>query len=235
MKKILFYIFLCLIIECSNFVLAQQTIFNVPSADVTPKGKIYLEHESQFRAWNPNAFWVGTHYSGYGIGHNTEIDMTLFNVGAPATNNVSLGTGFKSVMPIAGLKDKYPKQEYKFTLGSQVLSGLQGQGAGNWTYAHFSGRLPVTRTRITSGMSFGTKQIFGENTTCFIGGIEQPVNQKINIIADWYSGTEHFAGFFIPGFSYSMPKDTTLFVGYQIPNSSKNGPSGFVIELAKIF
>lgn len=235
MKKFLLYIFLCWFAGFLNSAFAQQTIFNVPSADVTPKGKTYLEQESQFRAWNPDAFWVGTHYAGYGIGHNTEIDVTLFNVGAPATNNISLGTGFKSVMPIAGLKDKYPNQEYKFTIGSQVLSGLQSQGAGNWTYAHFSGRLPVTRTRITSGMSFGTKQIFGENTTCFIGGIEQPVNKKITLLTDWYSGSEHFAGFLIPGFSYSMPKDTTLFVGYQIPNSSQNGPSGFVIELAKIF
>ncbi len=235
MKKNFIYIFLCWIISCSNIIWAQQTIFNVPSADVTPKGKLFLENEAQFRAWNPNAFWVGTQYNAYGIGHNTEIDVTLFNVGAPATNNITLGTGFKSAMPILGLKDKYPKQEYKFTLGSQVLSGLEGQGAGNWTYAHLSGRLPATRTRITSGMSYGTKQIFGENSVCFIGGVEQPVNQKLAIIADWYSGNEHFAGFLIPGFSYSFPKDTTLFVGYQIPNSCQNGPSGFVIELAKIF
>lgn len=28
---------------------AQQTVFNVPSADVTPEGAIFLQHESQFR------------------------------------------------------------------------------------------------------------------------------------------------------------------------------------------
>jgi hypothetical protein len=33
--------------------IAQQTIFNVPSADITPKNKNFLQHESQFRSKNP--------------------------------------------------------------------------------------------------------------------------------------------------------------------------------------
>ena len=235
MKKILIYIFICTLFACQNTILAQQTIFNVPSADITEKGHVYIEQESQFRPWNPHANWVGTQYSAYGIGHNTEIDVNVFNVGAPATNNISLGTGFKSCIPIAGLKDKYPEREYKFTVGSQVLSGLQGQGAGNWTYTHLSGRLPVTKTRITAGVSYGTKQLFGKDTTSFIGGVEQPINKKLTLMTDWYSGSEHFAGYLIPGFAYAFPKNTTLFVGYQIPNSSKVGVSGFVVELAKIF
>lgn len=234
MKKLLLSILIIFLNIC-NTVQAQQTVFNVPSADATEKGHIYLEEEAQFRAWQPGPFYLGTTYGAYGIGHNTEIDTTLFNVGAPATNSITLGTGFKSAMPIAGLKDKYPKREYKFTLGSQVLTSMQSQGAGNWTYGHFSGRVPKLNTRITAGMSFGTKQVFGKDTTCFIGAVEQPVTKKLNVIADWYSGNEHFAGFFIPGISYSYPKNTTLFLGYQIPNSSQCGKSGFVIELAKIF
>lgn len=231
-------VLLCLIyllIGSFNVVYAQQTVFNVPSADVTPKGKIYLLQESQFRAWNPDAFWVGTEYAMYGVGHNTEVGMTLFNVGAPSTGNITLATGFKSAMPIVGLKDKYPKREYKITVGSEVLTSLQGQGVGNWSYAHLSGRTPVTNTRLTAGLSYGMKQVFGVDSLSFIGAVEQPVTKKLNIIADWYSGSEHFAGFLISGFSYALPKDTTIYVGYQIPNSSKNGSSGFVVQLGKIF
>ncbi len=214
---------------------AQQTVFNVPNADVMPKGHLFLQQESQFRAWNPNAFWLGTEYATYGIGHNTELTMTLFNVSSPPSDNVTLGAGFKSAIPIPKLKEKYPKREYKITVGTEVLPSLQGQGVGNWTYAHLSGRTPKTNTRLTAGISYGTEQIFGNDTTAFIAAVEQPVTKRFGIIADWFSGSEHFAGFLIPGFSYAINKNTTLYAGYQIPNSSSNGPSGFVIELAKTF
>jgi hypothetical protein len=88
---------------------------------------------------------------------------------------------------------------------------------------------------LTGGISYGTKQVFGTNATSFIGAIEQPVTKKLNIISDWYSGSEHFAGFLITGFSYAFPENKTLYMGYQIPNSSRCGKSGFVIEFAKIF
>lgn len=226
---------LYLLIGSFDVVYAQQTIFNVPSADVAPKGRLYLLQESQFKAWNPDAFWLGTEYATYGVGHNTEVGMTLFNVGAPTTGNITLATGFKSAIPIPKLKDKYPAREYKITVGSELLTSLQGQGVGNWTYAHLSGRTPVTNTRLTAGLSYGTKQVFGTDNLSFICGVEQPVTKKLNIIADWYSGDEHFAGFLISGFSYALPKNTTIYLGYQVPNTSQNGSAGFVFQVGKIF
>ncbi|MEI8378160.1 MAG: hypothetical protein WCF95_06445 [bacterium] len=234
-KKRFFVTILIVFSSFFNAVYAQQTVFNVPSADVTENKHIFLQQEAQFRAWQPGPFFLGSTYASYGIGHNTEITATLFNVGAPATNNITLGTGFKSAMPIAGLKDKYPKREYKFTLGSEVLSSLEGQGAGNWTYGHLSGRVPKVNTRLTGGVSYGTKQVFGTNQAVFIGAIEQPVTKRLTLISDWFSGSEHFAGFLITGVSYAYPKDKTLYAGYQIPNSSQCGKSGFVIQFAKIF
>jgi len=219
------------IIPCS----AQQTIFNVPSADVTPQGHVFLQQEGQFSGSNPGAFFVGTTYTAVGVGHNTEIDATLFNVGAPATNNMTIAAGFKSAIPIPGLKEKFPEREFKLTIGSDILFGLEGNGVGNWTYATLSGRVPKINTRLTAGMSYGTRQIFGQETTAFIAGVEQPVTKKFSLIGDWYSGSEHWAGYLIVGGSYAFPKDTTLYTGYQIPNSPNVGGSGFVVELAKIF
>lgn len=227
-KKIL--IIFCLIFSAPA--LAQQTIFNVPSAEVTPKGRVFIQPEFQFRPWNPGKFMLNTDYFAVGIGHNTELDMTLFNVQSPASNNITLGTGFKSVIPI--FNKKLTKRELKVIIGTEVLASLQGNGSGNWSYAALSGRTPKTSTRLTAGVSVGTKDIFGVDTVAFIGGIEQPLTKNFGLQADWYSGKEHFAGFFIPGFYYVLPKDFTLYAGYQIPNSSQNGVSGFVIQLAKI-
>lgn len=214
---------------------AQQTVFNVPSADVTEKGHVFLQEEGQFRGWNPDAFFQSTSYSALGVGHNTELDATLFNVASPASQNISLGLGFKSAIPIPGLKEKFPKREFKFTIGSEMLLGLEGNGVGNWTYGHLSGRVPKLNTRLTAGVSYGGRQVFGQDTFAFIGAVEQPVTKKLTLLADWYSGAEHFAGFLIVGGSYAFQKNVTLYAGYQLPNTPHNGASGFVVELAKIF
>ncbi len=228
-------VFLILFVLTNTSCFAMQTVINVPSADVTEKGHVSLQQEAQFRAWGEDAFFTGTTYGAIGIGHNTELSIDLFNVSAPASHNISMGVGFKSAMPIAGLKEKFPEREFKFTVGSEVLIGLEGNGVGNWTYAHLSGRVPKLNTRISAGASYGTRQVFGVNNVCFIGTIEQPVTKKLTLLTEWFSGNEHFVGFLIPGFSYALPKNTTIYAGYQIPNTPQNGTSGFIIQLAKIF
>lgn len=208
---------------------AQQTIFNVPSADVTPKGQLYLEHESQFRPWGPHRFWLGTHYFAYGVGHGTEIDATVSNVSAPASDNIVLGIGLKKNFEL--FHKRFPRRDFRWTVGNITPISLQGQGVGTWTYTHLSGRIPKIDGRVTAGVSAGTRQLFGRNTVGFIGGYEQPVTKRLNIIADWFSGT-HSNGYFIPGFSYVIKGPLTLFVGYQIPNTKRVGPSGLVVELS---
>lgn len=219
-------------------VFAEQTVFNVPSADVTEKGHIFLQEEAQFNAWagqNDN-FYLNTTYTAVGVGHNTEAVATLYNVSSPnITPDISLGVGFKSAIPIPGLKEKFPKREFKLIIGSEVLIGLEGNGVGNWTYVALSGRIPKLNTRLTAGVNYGGRQVFGVNNVGFIAAVEQPVTKNFGLQADWFSGQEHFAGFLIAGFNYKLPKNTTLYAGYQIPNSDRSGVNGFCIQLAKIF
>lgn len=235
MDKILSVILIFFIISIEK-VNAQQTVFNVPNADVTEKGKLFIEHESQFRGESPGAFWQGTHYSAFGIGHNTELDVTSFNVDAPDIGNIATGVGFKSVIPIFEKNEFCKKREFKITVGSEVLIPCQNNGVGNWSYIHFSHRLPKINTRLTTGITVGTKQVFGrDGAVAFIGAIEQPITKKFSLIADWYSGNNNISGFLIAGMSYKLPKDSTIYLGYQIPNNPKNGKTGFVVEVSKIF
>ena len=204
--------------------IAQQTIFNVPSADVTEKGKIFLQHESQFSG----DFGLHTEYGAYGIGKHTEIDLTLFGVGTKNVRNEVLGIGFKTVFPL------HEKSETKLTFGHLIPVSLRGDGVGGYTYSHLSTRLPRLKTRITSGVLFGTTTLFDRDIVCYIAGLEQPITKRLSLIMDYHSG-KHANGFLIPGFSYYLGKDYTLFAGYQIPNNRANGDNGFVIELAKFF
>lgn len=231
MKKIILFITFFMLTGLAQ---AQQTIFNVPSADTTPKKRYFIQLEEQFRPYKPQ-FGNGTIYNCYGISDNTELNLTVFNANAPSTHNLTLGSGFKSAILIPKLKNKYPKREYKFTVGSLVLSSLNGQGTGNWTYAHLSGRIPKINTRITAGISYGTKHVFGSDKTAFIGAIEHPVTEKLTLQSEWFSGNEHFGGYLISGFNYKLPKDQCIIIGYQVPNSSQVGKTGFVVQYSKLF
>lgn len=230
----IYIIVLCLCFACSQAD-ATQTVFNVPSADVMDKGHVFVQEEAQFTPWETNNAFYSTTYGALGIGHNTELSTILYNVGSPATENISLAVGFKSAIPIPYLKEKFPEREFKFTIGSSMLLGLEGNGVGNWTYAHVSGRVPKVNTRISVGASYGGRQAFGENSVSMIAAVEQPVTKKLSLLADWYSGSETWAGYLIVGGSYKLPRNTAIFAGYQIPNDYKIGPTGFVIELAKYF
>lgn len=207
-----------------NKTFAQQTIFNVPSADVTEKGTIFLQHESQFSG----DFGLFTNYAAYGVGRNTEIDLTLFGIGTNNVKNEVLGIGFKTSLPI------HKKNDTRFTFGHIIPVSLRGNGVGGFSYSHLSTRLPKIKTRITSGIAIGTTTLFGRDFISYIGGIEQPVTQKLSLIIDYYSG-KHSYGFLISGFSYMFNPKLILYAGYQIPNNRKVGDNGFVIELAKFF
>jgi uncharacterized membrane protein YkvA (DUF1232 family) len=51
---------------------AQQTIINVPNADVTPSGQMFVEPEIDFSPHRTNGFST-THFAGVGIGHNESL------------------------------------------------------------------------------------------------------------------------------------------------------------------
>ncbi len=203
---------------------AQQTIFNVPSADVTPKGRIFVQHESQFS----NKFALQTEYGAFGIGKNTEIDVTLLGIGTNNVANEVLGIGFKSFINL------HKKSETKLTYGTLLPISLRGKGVGGYAYSHLSTRIPKLNTRITSGVFVGTTSVLGRDFVSYIAGVEQPITKRFSLIMDYFSG-KHANGFLIPGFSYYLGKNYTLYAGYQIHNNKANGDNGFVLELSKIF
>ena len=217
-------IFFLLMFFSINEAYAQQTLFNVPSADVTEKGMIFVQQEGQFS----DKFGLFTSYGAYGIGKNTEIDLTLFGVGTKKVRNEVLGFGFKTFIPL------HEKSETKLTFGTLLPVSLRGNGIGGSAYSHLSARLPKLKTRFTAGGFVGTTTVFGRDFISFIGAVEQPINKKFGLQVEWYSG-KHSNGFLIPGFYYNFPQNATLWVGYQIHNNKVNGDNGFVIELSKIF
>jgi hypothetical protein len=211
----------------------QQAIINMPSADITPAGKNFYMHESQFRTWDPGRYWYGTNFYCRGIGSATELTVTNWNAGSPATANFSTGIGFKS-SPVIG-KGKWRDQELKFTVGQKAVFSHRGQGVGSFSYSHISLRLPKLNTRVTGGGWGGTRQLFKRNTGNVLAGLEQPLDKKGHYqwVNEWFRGTHDF-GFFITGFLYHSKKH--IFVAaYKLANTPANGKNGIVLEYGTFF
>ncbi len=208
-------------------VLGQQAIVNMPSADITPRGQVFLMHEMQTRFREPGRFWLGTNFLAVGVGRNTELAVTTYNHGWPHAPNAAIGVGFKSGIPL--FEQTHAEREIRMTVGKMTIFSTTGRGVGNFTYSHGSFRLPGSGTRITAGISGGTDELFKRDTVHFIGAIEHKFGKKWMVTTEWFSGRHDF-GFLTPGVAYHPTPRTVVVLGYKIPNHASNGKSGIVFE-----
>jgi hypothetical protein len=211
---------------------AQSLIVGIPSPETTPKDHMMVTHESQLSPWSQKEPWNTFNFVTYGLTEHTELALSASNASLKNMDNFSLALGFKTTKPL--FLDKFPKNELKVTLGQMVPVSLTGKGVGSWTFSTLSTRIPKTRTRLTGGVSVGTRQIFGRDKVAFIGGVEQPLTKKISLVADWYSGTHDLAAF-IPAIQYNINKHDVLIVGYKMPNNDRSGKHAIIIEFNKMF
>ncbi|OYW08222.1 MAG: hypothetical protein B7X34_09080 [Acidobacteriia bacterium 12-62-4] len=143
----------------------QQAIVNMPSADITPKGKHFLMHETQARAWGPGRSWSGTNFYAYGVGRSTELAVTSYNGGSPLARTFSTGVGFKSAPQF--WRESRPELEAKLTVGQMMLFNHRGGGLGSFTYTHGSFRVLNGGFCWASGFRAGTSLAMRFRGCCF--------------------------------------------------------------------
>ncbi|MDX1918668.1 MAG: hypothetical protein SFT81_05965 [Candidatus Caenarcaniphilales bacterium] len=189
----------------------------MPNADITHKGESTLTFESQIKtqkAGSDNfAFYT------YGVGYDTELALSAYNVSIPRTSDLVIAPGFKTSKQL--FKKTFPEREIKFTFGTMVPVSLQGEGVGVFTYGHMSYRIPKLNTRLTAGVNYGTKQLFGREQVSAIAAIEQPITKKLTLVIDWFSGKHNFAAL-AAGLQYNFNEKTAIVVAYKIPNDFRS-------------
>lgn len=225
---------------------AQQTIINVPSVDQTKEGRFFYLHESQVRDWGGNSYWLTTNFFTYGVTERFELALTAYNIGTPVKPNQAVGLGWKTAQPV--LAKSLPKWEIKLGAGQMLPVNLRGQGVGLWSYGQASFRLPATQTRLMGGISRGPNQLFGRDTTHFIGTVEQPLTGigraiggplgnfvgNVAIVAEWFAGSHEF-GDFVPGLNWHNDDGWVIIVGYKFSNPRGRSGDGVILEFGKTF
>jgi hypothetical protein len=207
--------------------LAQSTIFNIPSTDAVGQKRVYVEFDfiSHLESHNKGGFQSYVPRAVFGLGKGVEVGVNVAatNSAAPTVayiqpnikwqfyadedSGVALAGGAIAFTP---LKDRDDNDGFGFFYGnvSKKFKGKYG-------------------LRLT----FGGYGIGGLDTDVDKGGVmvgyEQPLAGKASFVADWFSGENGF-GYVTPGFSFTLPKNGLLNIGYSIGNSGRKNNALFV-------
>lgn len=204
---------------------AQQTVFNVPSADVMDRGKLYGELDMTYNASTTSGTF--TPRVVVGIGRRVEVGMNLNGMSTP---------GVVQMVPTPTFKWKpFESVDRLFSviIGDDVFIPAvhRSYSTGNYLYAEAAKTLGA-KTRVTAGVyDFTSHVVTSGNHAGGQFAIEQPVGTRLTVAGDWYTGA-HALGYFSPGIVFKATRKLTWYACYQIGNSgSSRGNHQFLIEI----
>jgi hypothetical protein len=208
---------------------AQETVFDVPSADVLDQGKIYGELDGTVRPSDGLATF--TPRVVVGIGHDIEIGVNFDGLQTPGHapldisptikwkpwTDASLGLSF-----FAGDDLFFPIRDRTYNAGNYAYAALAKQ----WSHG----------TRVAAGAYDFTRYVVANANRA--GGqftFEQQVGKRLTFAVEWYTGKTS-VGYVNPGLNIKLTSKFTLYGAYQIGNSGvSNGNHQFLWELGYNF
>lgn len=216
------------------FTLAQQTVFNVPTADVLDKGKVYVELDAAFKFNNQDAL---RRFSSFvprvvvGTGGKTEIGLNI-------TGNINPGADSTTLVPTVKHRFYQNKKE-DLTLfgGTNLYIPVRNRSYKLGSYSYLAVSKTIKKTRLTAGGFVASKNVFAPKAVRGGGqfAIEQTINERFTLAADWFTG-RHANGYFTPGVIYKPHPKVTAYLSYSIGNAdAKRGNHYFLFEIGYNF
>jgi hypothetical protein len=204
----------------------QQTIFNIPSADVLDKGKIYVEEDILWRPSDPD-FAVFTARGVYGFGAGIEGGINVGGFVTPGRSTPTATLALKWQPVKAG--------NFALTVGAHGLFFLRGSQDGDPAgqfYAHASYSFP-TNTRVTAGGWVATNgYAAASDRRGGLFALEQKLNDHLTLAGDWFTG-KNGIGYLSPGIVSAWGK-WTIYAAYTLKNGDSKGNAA-LLELGYSF
>lgn len=213
---------------------AQQTVFNVPTADVLDKGKVYVELDASFKTNNDEAL---RKFSSFvprvvvGAGRNVEVGLNL-------TGNIQPGADTTTLVPTVKWRFyQNEKKDLALFAGNNFYIPVRNKSYNFGTYTYAAVAKTINKTRLTAGAFVFSKNVVAPNAARGGGqfAVEQIINSKLTLAADWFTG-RHANGYFTPGVIYKPHPQVTTYWSYSIGNAdAKRGNHFFLFELGYNF
>jgi hypothetical protein len=213
---------------CAGRAAAQETVFDVPSADILDRGKVYGELDGTVRPVDPMATF--TPRVVIGIGHNIEVGVNFDGLSAP-------DNGELSISPTIKWRPWHTESGWSFYVGDDIFFPVYNRtfNAGNYAYAMFAKQWKKG-TRVGVGAYDFTRYVVaGANRAGGQFTLEQPVASRVTLAAEWYTGNTA-TGYVNAGAVWKITPKFTLYTAYQVGNAGVSaGNHQFLWELGYNF
>ncbi len=214
----------------SNLAKAQSLIVGIPSSDTTPKQKKALAFELQSRTSEKLGDELsGFLFSTYGVSESLELGVSVLNLSNSGKDqNDSLILGYK--------KNKTLKENDSLkvvgAIGQMAGPSLVGGPLAHWHYALVSQEFRLLGVRLTQGLSYANRTVYGQNVPSLMLGLEHRWSEHWMGVIDWYSGDHDYAAA-IYAVQFRPVHEFLVFLGWKQPNIG--GAGSVMTEMAYEF
>ena len=216
---------------------AQQNLFNMPSGEITRKGRVFYQHQLNLHG----RYLESKGHFVYGLGKGWEIGANLVGKGFFFTpqwretygDNPARPTFYPILMATAQkgfrVSDKLDLN-LGFQIGANLSRRLRNKSANVFGYGlavyHFR-----KGSRIVGGFYQSNTMFVGTgNTRGVLLGYEYKLSKRWYLMGDWISGRNDAAVAVIGGM-FNVSKKVQVCAGWLLPNPNTPKPMGLVLEL----
>jgi len=214
------------IVQCQT-ARGQSTIFNIPSTDAVAKQRVYFEFDfiSHLESDDNGGFRTYVPRVVVGLGKGVEVGVNVAATSSAAPTSVYIQPNIKWQF--------YANESSGVALSAGVIffTPLKDRDLNDsfgLLYANiskkFKGRYGPRLT--AGGYGLGGVKADVDKGGAMVG-YEQPLSAKASFVADWFSGKNGF-GYVTPGFSFTLPKNGLLNIGYSIGNYGRKNNGLFI-------
>ncbi len=226
-------------------IFGQQNFFNVPSSDITPKGKTFFQQQVNLAKENIQS---NTTLS-WGLGKNWEVGVNLLGIEWDRTNHYQFirNDTEEPFNPFATLNaQKRVDINEKFAVSVGVQTGItatKNTKSGTYGYSNAVYTNEAFGIKLIGGLYYTSDSFFGREERNHISqrgilsstgvqfGVEQNLwKDKLFFQADFISGS-HALGEAVLGGAYFFHPNWVLSLGYQIPTNNSLSINSLVIEM----
>ncbi|MDD5275798.1 MAG: hypothetical protein PHR16_06920 [Methylovulum sp.] len=208
----------------------QQNLFNVPSADITEEGHFFFQQQFNF--------FIGPSGSSnttldYGLGHELEVGINLFNVDMGETN----GEIQNPFMLLNFQKGFTLSENYKISFGTQtgvtppIYHGLTEVPS----FSYIDNAVDLKHWgKYYLGGYYADSAYAGRNAVGVMAGVDYPLlENRFHLMGDLIAGNTSISVAVLGAVVY-LPNKWQLSLGAQLPAPSTNNDYGLVFEITKL-
>ncbi|HRH43671.1 MAG TPA: hypothetical protein PKY82_18720 [Pyrinomonadaceae bacterium] len=208
-------------------VFTQSTLFNIPSTDVVPTKKVYVEFDfvSHLERYNNGGFQAYIPRTVVGVGKKIEVGLNVAFTKSATPNSVEIQPNIKF--------QAYSNEKKGVAVSTgAILYAPVTRRTGTNTFAMLYSNVSKQvkgkyGPRLTGGGYGLVNRVTGAGERGgAIVGYEQPITDKVKFVADWFTGKNRF-GYGTPGIAITTSPTSALYLGYSIGNSGRKNNAFF--------